>query len=113
MVTDCKVKHPFMKRLTLTINKHLYVILCSDLFKFLCDLGQFFGVCLHTAGERRIATHDTDKFSIRSVTGGTSFLERCRKEDYTLDVTLPIPQKNILVLRFDLRIFRKGKNQGL
>jgi hypothetical protein len=95
------------------IDENLYVMLCSDLLKFLCDRGECFR--FQAFDERRIAAQDIDKSSIRCIIGLAASLERCPKKDYTLDITLPISHEDIPILRFDSRIFAslKRKIKGL
>ena len=116
VVTHRGMQQWFMMRLVMRlalINENLYLMLCSDLLKSLCDRGECFR--FQAFDERRIAAQDIDKSSIRCIIGLAAPLERCPKKDYALDITLPISHEDILMLRFDSRIsaFLKRKIKGL
>jgi hypothetical protein len=118
VVTHRGMQQWFVMRLVMRlalVNKNLYVMLCSDLLKFLCDRGECFRFRLQAFDERRIAVWGLDKSGIRCIIGLAAPLERCPKKDYTLDITLPISHEDILMLRFDSRTFAflKRKIKGL
>jgi hypothetical protein len=119
MVTHRKTQRSSIMRLVRRrapiISKNLYVMLCSDLLEFLRDRGDCFGYRLQAVNRRDITAQDIRKFSVRCIIGQTAPLERCPKEDYTLDITLPISHEDFLSPGFDLRIFAfpKCKVKGL